>query len=73
VYAVCSLQSQEGPDRIAAARKDHSLEIVPVAPGEIPGLDDAIAADGTLRTLPCLWADAGGMDGFYIARLRRCG
>ena len=40
---------------------------------EIPGLDDAVTADGALRTLPCHWAERGGIDGFYAARLRRTG
>jgi 16S rRNA (cytosine967-C5)-methyltransferase len=28
-----------------------------------------VTAAGDLRTLPCHWADSGGMDGFYAARL----
>jgi hypothetical protein len=37
----------------------------------MPGLSDAIGADGTVRTLPCQWKELGGLDGFFIARLRR--
>jgi 16S rRNA (cytosine967-C5)-methyltransferase len=33
----------------------------------------APAADGTVRTLPGMLADAGGCDGFFVARLRRAG
>ena len=42
-----------------------------MAPGDLAGLDDALISGGDLRTLPCHWAEAGGMDGFYAARLRR--
>lgn len=74
VYAVCSLQPEEGPAVVArflAAHSDYALD--PVAPSEIPGAAEFAAADGTLRTLPCHWAERGGLDGFYIARLRATG
>jgi len=72
VYAVCSLQPEEGPAVIARFLKSPAPFILePVAPSEIPGAAEFIAGDGTLRTLPCHWADKGGLDGFYIARLRR--
>ena len=32
---------------------------------------DAIAEQGWVRTLPCQWAERGGLDGFFIARLQR--
>jgi 16S rRNA (cytosine967-C5)-methyltransferase len=72
VYCVCSLQREEGPDRVAALlERAGGLGRVPVAPGEIGGLTELITADGDLRTLPCHLADKGGMDGFYAARLVR--
>jgi 16S rRNA (cytosine967-C5)-methyltransferase len=76
VYAVCSLQPEEGPAQIDALLAD-AADIVraPVAGGELAGLGDlsprAITPDGDVRTLPCHFADAGGLDGFYIARLQR--
>jgi 16S rRNA (cytosine967-C5)-methyltransferase len=72
VYAVCSLEPAEGPDRIAAlmaARDD--IERVPLAADAIPGLPEAVTADGDLRTLPYHWRAQGGMDGFYACRLRK--
>jgi 16S rRNA (cytosine967-C5)-methyltransferase len=76
VYAVCSLQPEEGPvqiDTLLAGVAD--IVRVPVASDELPGLDGlsptAITPDGDVRTLPCHLAAAGGMDGFYIARLQR--
>ena len=71
VYCTWSLQPVEGEARIAALLECGApVDPVPVEPGEIPGLEDA-ARDGFLRTLPCHWADRGGLDGFFAARLRR--
>jgi 16S rRNA (cytosine967-C5)-methyltransferase len=43
---------------------------VPVTPDEVH--DTCFVTEvGDLRTLPCHWADKGGMDGFYAARLKR--
>lgn len=72
VYAVCSLEPEEGPERIAALLGGGApLERVPVGPEEVGGLAEAITPEGDLRTLPCFWAEWGGMDGFYACRLRR--
>ena len=70
VYATCSLQPEEGEPRIAALLAA-GAERVPVAPAELPGLEAAVTSAGDLRTLPCYWAESGGIDGFYAARLRR--
>ncbi len=65
VYAVCSLQEDEGPARIAALLSRRAdLRRLPVQPNELPGLGSAITPEGDVRTLPTM-----GMDGFYIARL----
>ncbi|MCG8596667.1 MAG: methyltransferase domain-containing protein [Kiloniellales bacterium] len=72
VYAVCSLQPEEGPVRI-----DHLLEEVPelarqpLRAEEIHGLPELVTPDGDLRSLPCHLAELGGMDGFYACRLQR--
>ncbi len=72
VYATCSLQPEEGPDRISAVLTDDTpVALDPITESEAPGLDAAVQPDGTLRTLPCHWSRRGGLDGFYIARLRR--
>lgn len=72
VYAVCSLEPEEGPERIAAllATRD-DMRRVPLTAGEVPGLPEAVTAEGDLRTLPHHWGDAGGMDAFYACRLRK--
>lgn len=73
VYCVCSLQPEEGPERIRAllARAGERVKLVPVRPDEIGGLAEAITPEGFLRTLPCHLPEDGGMDGFFAARLVR--
>jgi 16S rRNA (cytosine967-C5)-methyltransferase len=71
VYAVCSLQPEEGEARIAAALNRLPLRRLAVRPDELPGLEMAITPAGDVRTLPCFWSEHGGMDGFFIARLER--
>jgi 16S rRNA (cytosine967-C5)-methyltransferase len=70
VYAVCSLQEDEGVARMEALlAREKRLQRLPVQPAELPGLADAITASGDVRTLPSMWPERGGLDGFYIARL----
>lgn len=76
IYAVCSLEPEEGPDQIAALCKAGApVRIDPIDPATRPELEglapSAIAPDGMLRTLPCHWHERGGMDGFFAARLVR--
>ena len=71
VYAVCSLQEDEGLARMESLlAREKRLQRVPVQPSELPGLADAVTSAGDVRTLPSMWADRGGLDGFYIARLQ---
>ncbi len=71
VYAVCSLEPEEGVEQIEAFLSrcpDYVRD--PLRPNELP--DAAfISTKGDLRTLPHHWGAKGGMDGFYAARLRR--
>ena len=74
VYASCSLQPEECERQVDAfleAATDFAR--LPVRPGELAGVGEAITTAGDLRTLPCHWAKDGGMDGFYAARLRHLG
>lgn len=64
VYAVCSLEREEGEDRAARV----ALTPDPVGAEEIPGF--APTPEGWLRTDPAMLAEAGGIDGFFIARWR---
>ena len=72
VATVCSLQPEEGEAnfrRVMAERDD--IVHLPLRPEEVAGLAEAIDRDGNLRTLPSMWSDEGGMDGFHALRLRR--
>ena len=54
VYAVCSLQEDEGPARIdALLARDAALKRVPVSAAELPGLAEAITP-GRRRPHPAL-------------------
>ena len=70
LYCTCSLQPEEGPERIAAALRRHpNLARIPIQPNELYGLKELVTPDGDLRSLPSHLADLGGIDGFYAARL----
>jgi len=69
IYAVCSLQPEEGVPRVATALARGGLRHDPIRPDELPGLPEAATSEGFLRTQPSLWAERGGMDGFFAARM----
>jgi 16S rRNA (cytosine967-C5)-methyltransferase len=73
IYAVCSLQPEEGPAIVEEFLAENAQAFVrePVRAGEIAGVDGFIGRQGDLRTLPSHWPDRGGLDGFYAARMRR--
>lgn len=67
VYAVCSLEPEEGPGAVAGAlKRGWRREAFSVAGGS-----DFMTPDGDLRTLPSQWPKMGGLDGFFAARLVR--
>ncbi len=72
VYAVCSLQPEEGPEIVRAFLSDQpAFSRARISADEIGDLDECVTADGDLLTLPCHLGDQGGMDGFFAARLVR--
>jgi 16S rRNA (cytosine967-C5)-methyltransferase len=74
VYAVCALEPEEGEgvvDAFLAANAGWQREAV--APEAIGGRTDFITARGDLRTLPSMWPERGGLDGFFAAILRQHG
>lgn len=71
IYAVCSLQPEEGPDRLKAAVAHLPLMRDPFTANELASMPEAAGTDGTFASHPGLWAEEGGMDGFFVARLRR--
>jgi 16S rRNA (cytosine967-C5)-methyltransferase len=70
IYAVCSLQPEEGAPRVAAAAK-LGLRHDPFRAEELAALPEALTPEGFVRTHPGLWRERGGMDGFFAARLIR--
>ncbi|MBM2574800.1 RsmB/NOP family class I SAM-dependent RNA methyltransferase [Jannaschia sp. Os4] len=71
VFCTCSLLPAEGELQVAAALKRHpGLAADPLDAGAL-GLPPEAAVETGLRTTPEMWAERGGMDGFYMARLRR--
>lgn len=72
VYCTCSLLPDEGECQVDDALVRHSDITVDRGALAIDGVDPAwITQEGGLRLRPDFWADQGGMDGFYIACLRR--
>jgi 16S rRNA (cytosine967-C5)-methyltransferase len=75
VYCTCSLEPEEGEAQLFAALHRHPLEVVPVTADEIGGLAEALTPAGAVRTLPNQLQlgvpRLSGLDGFFIARLRK--
>jgi len=69
IYAVCSLQPEEGPDQLA--QLPPGLRHDPFTAAELAALPEALTASGCLRTHPGLWRELGGLDGFFAMRLQR--
>lgn len=70
IYAVCSLEREEGEDQAIWIDESFDLEPLPITADELP---DGIAPteQGWLRTHPGMLTAAGGLDGFFIARWKK--
>ena len=72
VYCTCSLLPDEGEVQVEAALESLPGAAIDRAALVLPGVDPAwVTEEGGLRLRPDYWADLGGMDGFYIACLRK--
>jgi len=74
IYCTCSLEPEEGPERIAGLLGAGA----PVArraidPDEIGVRPEWITVEGDLRTLPFHFDEFDGIDGFFCARLIKDG
>ncbi len=81
VFCTCSLLPEEGEMQVQAALARHAgrLVVLPVAGQGADGdtllplsgdLAQCATSEGGLRLRPDVWADLGGIDGFYMARMR---
>lgn len=72
VFSTCSLLPEEGEAQLAAALTRH-----PTLTTESPTLEGIDPSwwtpEKALRLRPDYWADQGGMDGFFLVRLRKPG
>jgi len=72
VFSTCSLEREEGEDQAYGFLKRHKdWETLAFQADEICELNEALLDEGWLRVTPDLWADEGGLDGFFIARFKR--
>lgn len=76
VFSNCSLDPQEGEEvtrKLLASQPQ--LARHPIDPGDWPGLEQAITADGEIRTTPAMLPDdnprLAGLDGFFASVLVR--
>ncbi|MFO8126645.1 RsmB/NOP family class I SAM-dependent RNA methyltransferase [Yoonia sp.] len=72
VFCTCSLLPDEGEVQAEEALARHPGLRIEADALQIDGIDsDWITPEGGLRLRPDYWPDIGGMDGFYMAVLRK--
>ena len=71
VFAVCSLETEEGEEQIAAfLARTPAAGLRPIDPA-IFGLPPESATPAGLRLIPSMKAELGGLDGFFVAAFVR--
>lgn len=74
VFCTCSLLPDEGEIQIEDALKRNADMKIESDAVLVPGVQpDWQTAEGGLRLRPDFWAQLGGMDGFYMAQIRKSG
>jgi 16S rRNA (cytosine967-C5)-methyltransferase len=72
VFSTCSLLPEEGEAQLTATLQRHPT--LTVERPDLPGVEPQWwTAEGALRLRPDYWAEKGGMDGFFMVRLRKTG
>ena len=69
VYSVCSLEPEEGEEVVSAfleRQRDLRLDRIAELPAFAP-----VSSEGSVRILPGVLEEQGGLDGFFMARLVR--
>lgn len=74
VFCTCSLLPDEGEVQIDEALLRHGDMHVEASLLDLPGIEAGWhTSEGGIRLRPDYWAERGGMDGFYMACLRKSG
>jgi 16S rRNA (cytosine967-C5)-methyltransferase len=74
IWCTCSLQAEEGEEQVARLIASGApVAREPIRSEEIGGVGGILTNEGDIRTQPGSMAEAGGLDGFHISRLRRLG
>lgn len=71
IYCTCSLQKDEGEYQVDAMVNTGEVVREPISPNEVGGMSDLITPQGDLRVFPSHLGNLGGMDGFFVSRLRK--
>ncbi|MDH5722183.1 MAG: 16S rRNA (cytosine(967)-C(5))-methyltransferase RsmB [Alphaproteobacteria bacterium] len=72
IYCTCSLQKIEGEKQIEEFLHNHTnFERMKITAKEIGDYEELINENGDLRILPTHLKSQGGLDGFFISRLRK--
>lgn len=72
IYCTCSIQKNEGERQIEAfLTTNPNFVRAPIASHEIGDYEELINENGDLRILPHHLSSQGGMDGFFVSRLKR--
>ncbi|MEP3049839.1 MAG: RsmB/NOP family class I SAM-dependent RNA methyltransferase [Erythrobacter sp.] len=67
VYAVCSLEHEEGEEHVGWIEQELDLSLAPIHADELPrGVEPS--QTGWVRTYPGMLAEEGGLDGFFVGR-----
>lgn len=72
IYCTCSLQKAEGEDQMRRFFIRHpNATKVAISASEIGDMDEPITENGDLRIFPFHQSARGGMDGFYVCRIKK--
>ena len=77
LYSVCSLSKTEGEKQILQfIDSHHDFEILPISfsslsPEQQQEMSVLLTKEGFIRCLPCHFANLGGIDGFFVAKLQK--
>ena len=69
VFATCSMQPEEGENHLLNVPEN--LKRKAIRRREVEGMHQILTPKGVIRTLPHMFSEEGGMDGFFIARFEK--